>query len=86
MSKLLGSIKPNAVWAGPVSAPRWVPPIGLCSRWEAGYSLEMTCCATGLVDCTVGIWGFYADLVSPAALFDIPTGNLPGWQHPLAHD
>ena len=40
----------------------------------------------GLGDCTVGTWGFYTDPVSPEALFDFFTGNLPGWLHPLARD
>jgi hypothetical protein len=33
----------------------------------------------GLGDCTVGMWGFYTDPVSPAALFDFFAGNLADW-------
>ena len=32
-----------------------------------------------LGDCTVGMWGFYTDPVSPAPLFDFFTGNLADW-------
>jgi hypothetical protein len=50
--------------------------VGLCNRWKAGSLLQRACGAMGLWDCTVGIWGFYTDLVSPAPLFDFFTGNL----------
>jgi len=60
--------------------------VGLCSRWEAGSLLQRACGAMSLGDCTVGMWGFYTDPVSPEALFDFFTGNLPGWRHPLARD
>jgi hypothetical protein len=53
--------------------------VGLCSRWEAGNLLQRACGAMGLGDCTVGMWGFYTDPVSPALLFDSFTGNLADW-------
>jgi hypothetical protein len=53
--------------------------VGLCSRWEAGNLLQRACGAMGLGDCTVGMWGFYTDPVSPASLFDFFIGNLADW-------
>jgi len=53
--------------------------VGLCSRWEAGNLLQRACGAMGLGDCTVGMWGFYTDPVSPASLFDSFIGNLADW-------
>jgi hypothetical protein len=53
--------------------------VGLCSRWEAGDLLQRACGAMGVGDCTVEKWGFYADPVSPEALFDFFTGNLADW-------
>jgi hypothetical protein len=50
--------------------------VGLCSRWEAGTLLQGACGAMSLEDCTVGMWGFYTDPVSPAMLFDFFTGSL----------
>jgi len=52
---------------------------GLRSRWEAGNLLQRACGAMGLEDCTVGIWGFYTDPISPASLFDFFTRNQAGW-------
>jgi hypothetical protein len=49
--------------------------VGLCSRWEAGNLLQRACGAVGLVNCTVGECGFYADPVSSATLFDFCTGT-----------
>jgi len=50
--------------------------VGLCSRWEAGSLPQRVCGAMSLGDCMVGTWGFYADPVSPARLFDFFAGNL----------
>jgi hypothetical protein len=50
--------------------------VGLYSRWEAGSLLQRVCGAMSLGDCTVGIWGFYTDPVSPAMLFDFFAGYL----------
>jgi hypothetical protein len=60
--------------------------VGLCSRWEAGNLIQRAGGAMGLENCTVDSWGIYPDPVSPEALFDFFTGNLPGWRHPLARD
>jgi len=38
-----------------------------------------------LGDCSVGMWGFYTDPVSPATLFDFFADNLANWRHPLDH-
>jgi hypothetical protein len=40
----------------------------------------------GLVDCTVGMCGFYTDPVSPATLFGFFKGILAVCLHPLAHE
>jgi len=53
--------------------------VGLCSRWEAGSLLERACGAMSLGDCTVEMWGFYTDPVSPAMLFDFFAGYLEDW-------
>ncbi len=50
--------------------------VGLCSRWEAGNLLQRAGGAMGLVDCTLGAWGYYTDPVSPATPFDFSTGYL----------
>jgi hypothetical protein len=50
--------------------------VGLCSRWEAGSLPQRVCGAMSLRDCTVGMWGFYTDPVSPAMLFVFFAGNL----------
>jgi hypothetical protein len=34
----------------------------------------------------VGMWGFYADPLSPVTLFDFFTENLADWSHPLAYN
>ena len=41
--------------------------------------LQRACGAMGLGDCTVGMWGFYADPIPPARLFDFFTGILADW-------
>jgi hypothetical protein len=46
---------------------------------EAGDLLQRACGAMDLGDCTVEKWGFYADQVSPEALFEFFTGNLADW-------
>ena len=53
--------------------------VGLCSRWEARNLLQRACSAMGLGDCTVEMWEFYTDAVSPATLFDFFAGNLADW-------
>jgi hypothetical protein len=53
--------------------------VSLCSRWETGNLLQRAYGAMGLGDCTVTRWGFYADPVSQAALFDFITENLADW-------
>jgi len=50
--------------------------VGLSSRWEAGSLLQRACGAMSLGDCTVGMWGFYTDPVSPATLIDFFAGYL----------
>jgi hypothetical protein len=76
----------NAVWAGPVSALRWVPLSAYAADWEAGNLLQRACGAMGLGDCTVGTWGLYTDPISPATLFDFFTEDLADWRHPLGHE
>ena len=51
----------------------------LCSRWEADNLLQRACGAMGLEDCTVGMWAFYTDPISPASLLDFFTRNLADW-------
>ena len=60
--------------------------VGLSGRWETGNLLQRAGGAVGLRDWTVAWLGFYADPVSPAALFRFFTGNLPGWRRPMVRD
>jgi len=59
--------------------------VGLSSRWEAGSLPQRVCGAMILGDCTVEMWRFYTDPVSPATLIDFFTGNLADWWHPMTH-
>jgi len=48
--------------------------------------LQRVCGAMILGDCTVEMWAFYTDPVSPAMLFDFFAGYLEDWWHPSAHE
>jgi hypothetical protein len=60
--------------------------VSLCSRWEAGNLIQRACGAMELENFAVGTCEFYADPVSPEALFDFFTGNQPGGRHPLTRN
>ena len=70
---------PNAVWAGPISALRWVPLSAYAADGKPATCYQRACGAMGLGDCTAGIWRFYTDPISPATLFDFFTENLADW-------